>query len=167
MSALLALAAGAALLAVSAAPASGAATRAEFAAAAEPVCADASAEIRSLNKQARRSAKRGRDRTAGRTIKRIGGVFSGSISDVRRIAPPPGDEALIADWLGLMGQVGSNLKAMGRAHMKGQIGRRNNLFLRNQEIGTAAITLTRDWGFHACAGEQMPALGPLPSGRWR
>lgn len=162
---LLAIVTGLSLLAIAlaASPASGAATRAEFAAAAEPICADASAEIRSLNKEARRNAKQGRARSAGRAIMRIGSVFSNSISSVSQIAPPPGEEATISNWLGLMSQIGTNLQAMGRAHMKRQIGRRNFLYLRNQEIGAEAITLTRDWGFRACAGEQMPALGPLPN----
>jgi hypothetical protein len=154
-----------AFVALPASPAAGAATRAEFAAQAEPICAGASTQVRSQSKKARKSAKRGHDKAAGKAIMRMGRAWSNSVSRVRQIAPPPGEEATVSQWLNLTSQIGTSFSRMGRAHKQGKIGLRNSIYFDMQEIGTEAITLMRDWGFSACIGEQLPALGPLPSGR--
>jgi hypothetical protein len=142
--------------------ASGAASRAEYVAAAEPICSSASADIRSLTRKFRTELKHGTDKQAGRVLTQTGDVFGRSVSQVRQITPPPGDEQTISNWLGMLDQVAANTRRMGKAQAHRKFGTRDALYLKDQEIGSNAIALVNEWGFKACTGSNLPALGPIP-----
>jgi hypothetical protein len=139
----------AALLAPGAAVA--AATRAEYAAQADPICAAADADIAKLNKRFRRLHRQGRYRPAGRVLGKTGARLASSVEDVRAIPPPPGDETTVATWLSLIDGVASNNRRMGRAEAHRRFNAVFRLQLKNSDLHRQAAALMGRWGFRVCA----------------
>jgi hypothetical protein len=140
------------LLAIPAA-AHAAATRAEYVAQADPVCASANRDIHRLNKRFSSLDKDGRYGAAGQTLKRTGARLSASIAQVRSITPPPGDEQTISSWLGEVARIAANNRRMGTAEAQQHFRRVFVLQVKNFLVARRAHELVADWGFHACAGQ--------------
>lgn len=144
-----------AVIALAALPAlsSAAATRAEFVAQAEPICGLANDDIAKLNQRFRRQHAKGRYRAAGLTLRKTGTRLSASIEQVRAITPPPGDEATVAAWLGLMqGVANANLR-MGRAEAHENFDVERRIKRQGLKLAVRAHKRVADWGFHACTGQ--------------
>jgi hypothetical protein len=135
-----------------------AATRAEYVSQADPYCAAANKDIKALNQRFHRLFRRGKDKAAGRVLSKTGTRLSRSVDEVRAIAPPPGDEALVGEWLRLVDQIAANNHVMGRAHARHQFRKQDGLYAQNNRIANRAHALVADWGFHACVGETAPAV---------
>jgi hypothetical protein len=128
-----------------------AATRAEYVAQADPICAATNAGIAKLNKDFLRLHKKGRYRAAGAALSKTGARLSASVAQVRAITPPPGDEATVASWLGLIDGVAVDNRKMGRAEAKQRFGKVVRLIKRNSQLHDQAHALVADWGFQSCA----------------
>jgi hypothetical protein len=146
----LAALAAVALLAVPAV-AGAAATRAEYVAQADPLCADANGDIERLNGKFRRLEKMERFRAAGNVLRKTGTRLSVSIRQVRAIPPPPGDEQLIARWLGLIEKVAANNMKMGAAESKQRFGKVERFQRSNDGLHDKAHALVAPFGFSSCA----------------
>jgi hypothetical protein len=81
----------------------------------------------------------------------MGTRLSASIAQVRTITPPPGDEATVASWLGLIDGVAADNRKMGRAEAKQRFGKVVKLINRNGRLHDQAHALVADWGFQSCA----------------
>jgi hypothetical protein len=132
--------------------AAGAATRAEFAAQADPYCASANRDIDRLNKRFRALHRRDRHVAAGRVLEKTGPRLARSVRQVRGIVPPPGDEQLVDTWLDLVNRIARNNKRMGRAHARENFRLQDRLVAQNGAISVRARDLVFDWPFRACAG---------------
>jgi hypothetical protein len=132
-------------------PAHAATTRAEYVAQADPICAAANADIAGLNKRFLRLHKKGRYGAAGAALRKTGTRLSVSLAQVRAIAAPPGDEATVTSWLGLIDDVAAVNRRMGRAEAKQRFGKVVKLINRNAQLHDQAHTLVADWGFQSCA----------------
>jgi hypothetical protein len=128
-----------------------AATRAEYVAQADPICAAANADIAKLNKKFFRLHKKGRYGAAGVALGKTGPRLSASIAQVRAITPPPGDEATVTSWLGFVDGVAADNRKMGRAEAKQRFGKVVKLIKRNGRLQDRAHALVADWGFQNCA----------------
>jgi hypothetical protein len=130
-----------------------AATRAEYVAQADPVCASADRDIHRLNKHFSRLDRDGRYGAAGRTLKRTGTRLSASIAQVRSITPPPGDVQTISSWLEEVARIAGNNRRMGTAEAQQRFRRVFALQVKNFLVARRAHELVADWGFHACIGQ--------------
>jgi hypothetical protein len=93
------------LMAVWAAPAGAASTRAEYALQADPICRSADQDTTRLWKRFLRLNKRSKSKGATNALRSIKARTKSSNRELRLIAPPPGDEALIGEWLGIWDQI--------------------------------------------------------------
>jgi hypothetical protein len=141
------------LIALAALPATShaATTRADYVAQADPYCAAANRDIHRLNKRFFALHKQGRYRAAGRFLGKTGKRLSSSIDQVRAVPPPPGDEQTVASWLGLIGEVASDNRKMGKAEAREQFNKVVKLLRRNVGLHNQAHALVADWGFSSCA----------------
>ena len=134
------------------APAAGAAaTRAEYAAQADPFCAAANKDIGGLNKRADAKANKGKYGAAGKLLSKTGRRLSSSIEEVRAIVPPPGDEQLIADWLGLIERIAANNVKLGKAVGKQKFKKADKIGRSSDKIGAQAQNLVVGFPFQSCA----------------
>ena len=106
----------AAVLALAAPNATAAATRSEYAAQVNPICADANTQVeqvyaqltRKLRKLDQADNKKGNglglirrfDKLFAQTSRRVEGIYAAELTQIAPIAPAPGDEALVASWFG-------------------------------------------------------------------
>jgi hypothetical protein len=128
-----------------------AATRAEYVAQADPICAAANGDIARLNRRFHRLHKKGRYRAAGAMLGKTGPRLSASVDQVRAIPPPPGDEQTVASWLAFIDGVAADNRKMGRAESHERFGTVAKLQRRNDRLHTHAHALVADFGFQDCA----------------
>jgi hypothetical protein len=128
-----------------------AATRAEYAAQADPYCAAANADVAQLNKRARVLFNRGKFKAAGGLLRKTGRRLSASIEEVRAIPPPPGDEQLIPRWLALIEKVAANNVKMGKAEATQRLGRVRQLERSNEGLRDKAHALVTGFPFAHCS----------------
>ncbi len=93
------------LIAAWAAPADAASTRAEYALQADPICRSADKDTTRLWKRFLRLNKEFKSKGATNALRGIKSRIKSSNRELRLIAPPPGDEALIGEWLGIWDQI--------------------------------------------------------------
>ena len=93
------------LLIVCAARADAASTRAEYAQQADPICRSSDKDTTHLWKRFLRLNKRFKSKGATNALRSIKARTRSSNRELRLIAPPPGDEALIGEWLGIWDQI--------------------------------------------------------------
>jgi hypothetical protein len=167
-----------AALAISVASASGAATRAEYVAQADPICKQANRQskqaakkhIGALNKIGKQAPDEGpvskaeRKRFLRRFSRALAGVLAPqnkitgqTIGRLSFVTPPPGDEAAVGYWLqGLHQfklQVDQAIRGFRRANLKRGL---NNLVKADNTL-TAAQRPLSDWGFRQCVDSKAQA----------
>jgi len=153
-----------ALAVLVAASAEGAATRAEYVAQAEPICAETNSDIARLDKRFFTLADKGLEarkrptqkrffRKAGGVIKETAAAFDASVAAVRLIPPPPGDEQLITQWLDINARRADLNRDRGKAFAKLRFRRAAQLQSQNVLLADEAHGLVADFGFHACVGK--------------
>jgi hypothetical protein len=124
----------AAAIALHVAGASAAATRSEYAAQVNPICASANAQADQVFKRLARKVRK-LDRAQGKKgnglglLGRIGKLFAqadrrteqiydAELAQIAPIAPAPGDEAVVASWLGNRAQLLTLVKRISRLNEK-------------------------------------------------
>lgn len=151
-------------LAVLAAPANAATTRAEYVAQVDPICQAAhvtnKAAARRFKKRAHQLVRRGMDpdhpSSAGiRAVVRFYGlvlrVDRRANTEIARVTPPPGDEELITEWLQARSRVPTRLKQFIHAFSAGKEHKARRAISRAFKAGFNAYNLMQDFGFRHCA----------------
>jgi hypothetical protein len=152
-------------IAVLAAPANAASTRAEYVAQVDPICQKAHVagkrETGRFKRQVRRLVHHGLDpdhptkaarRASVRFADRVARDRHGALGQIAVIAPAPGDETVAAEWLRLKGQEINHFRQAYHAfarNLKPHQFRR--LMGKSNTAGIHAFSLVADWGFQYCA----------------
>ncbi|HEY3192470.1 MAG TPA: hypothetical protein VGJ61_06775 [Solirubrobacterales bacterium] len=145
------------LIAVWAAPADAASTRAEYVAQAEAVCAAPAPQLIKLIQQEKQLHKRAGDLTSSQLAVKLGKIL-GKLSTIEgriltqlaTIPPAPGDEAVIAQWLQGERDSQAPLNRAARAGKHGKLGQMLALLKQSISVSTQANQLVADFGFQTC-----------------
>ena len=146
--------AAACLTVIAAAPtaASATASRDEYAHQADPVC---SATDQASKRQFARFVKADRHlrfHAAGNALAAIGTNIASGNAKLRLIAPFPGDEARISQWLGIWDQIAHTWNPLAAsAYRLGEYKRLGNLFRQINRLAATARNLVSDYPFRSCA----------------
>jgi hypothetical protein len=146
------------LIAVWAAPAEAASTRAEYVAQAEAVCAAPTPQVLKIINQEKHVIKRARDLKPSQYAVRMGGLLAklatieGQIlTQLATIPPAPGDEAIIAQWLqGSRDGLALLVQAV-RAGKHGDLGHMLARLKQSISVTTQAEQPVAGFGFQACS----------------
>ena len=92
----------AALLALTAVPASAAATRAEYAGQVNTICASVGDNV---NRALKKLGKKKDPKSLFRVLERVNKVLRRMVNGVAQVPAAPGDEALVADWVASLRRV--------------------------------------------------------------
>lgn len=137
-----------ALLAVAPSMATGATqTRAEFIAAADPICAQAGSRIENLSAAAVRLVDKDRFNAAGIRFLRASQVVSSTTAQLRAIGPPPPDAALIGQWLAVYDESVGVIAQLGRATKQRAVKRIGRLGRRVHALDKTADAIVAGYGF--------------------
>jgi hypothetical protein len=141
------------LIAVWAAPAEAASTRAEYAAQADPICKSNDKAFSHLWKSFLRLADQYpfKIQAAADALERTGRRYSSTIRSLRLIAPPPGDEALIAQWLEVHSRSAAVYPLAASAYRANDYKRLNRLIGRAVRLTRHARSFVSDFPFQHCA----------------
>jgi hypothetical protein len=152
------------VVALSAAPARAASSRAEFVAQVEPICQAAqkptfkaygrlfksiptTADTQHPTKRVIRKA----DRALGRFYTQISGIYGRTSGRIASVPPAPGDESAVASWLAGRSQAVTLGLAAGRAARHLKVGQASRLADRAIAASDTAVRSVSDFGFHVCA----------------
>ena len=144
-----------ALLAVSAVavtPANAASTREEYAAQADPYCKAETDDGVRLWKRFVRANAHSRFHSAGNALAAIGARITQTNSQLRPIPPPPGDETLIANWLGIWDGIAHRWVLSASAYRLGEYKRVNRLLNSTDRLAKQASDLVTAFAFRYCGG---------------
>ncbi len=133
--------------------AAAAATRAEYALQAEPICKSSNKDVNRLYRRFLRAAKQWpfKIQAAANALEGIGRRYSSSVSSLRLIAPPPGDEARISQWLDLHGRAAATWPLAASAYRLDAFKRLNRLLERSDRLQEKASSLMSDFPFRQCS----------------
>ncbi len=138
-------------LAISATPAQGASTRAEYIAQVDPICASTLAVEKQTFGGVGGDLRHGRNKQAARKFARTDKVFAHAIDQVAAVSPPPADAALIGQWIAML------RAQLPRAHQVIKVLRQNarpgviNKALKKLfGLSDRTQAAVRDYGFTSC-----------------
>ena len=131
--------------------AAAAATPAEYAAQADPICNSANKDLDRIWKRYLRFNKRGPAKGAVNALRKLGARIASSNGELRLIAPPPGDEARIDQWIDIWDQVANRWKLAARAYKLMRWGEVSNHFGHIDRLASEARGVVFDYPFQACA----------------
>jgi len=140
-------------LALAAPPlASATASRDEYAQQADPACQLSNQFWKRKWGQFTRADRHLKFHAAGNALAAIGTNIASTTATLRTIAPPPGDEARISQWLGMWDQIAHirNPQAAS-AYRLGKFKRLGNLFGQSDALVRGASDLMFDYPFRQCA----------------
>lgn len=151
--ALLAFVLSTVLVGASAASASAAATRAEYAAQADPICKSSDKQTGRLSKRFVRLAKQYpfKIQAAANALEGISTTISSTNSSLRLIPPPPGDEVLISQWLDIWDRIAAKYRLGASAYRLNEFKKLNHLLSTAVRLNGQARSLVSDWPFQHCA----------------
>jgi hypothetical protein len=151
-------------LAITATTALAASTRAEYVAQTDPICQAGNSRektvLRSLKKSVGELRKRGIDTTeptkpvvhvARRYYGRLVSIARNVIGEISLVAPAPGDEGTVSQWLQLSGQSVDLFQRGIDAFAHGKSHRYKQLMTKSSYRRGNADYLVRDFGFRYCA----------------
>jgi hypothetical protein len=139
------------MMLTAAASASAAATREEYAAQADPYCqAEGKDNSRHL-KRFIQADKHGRYHAAGNALNAIGQRISQTNGQLRLLSPPPGDETVIAQWLGDWDVIAHKWVLSASAYRLGEYRRAQHLINTTGGIAKKAGALVAAFPFQYCA----------------
>jgi hypothetical protein len=148
-------------LAITATAAFATATRAEYVAQVDPICQSAHIKgktaLHSFKARIRQLKSRGIDpegkagiRAAVQFYGRVVRIVRPTFSEIARVPAPPGDEALISQWLRRNAQVVERLQNFVRLLPQGKERKAQRAFSRALQADFDADNLVRDFGFKYC-----------------
>jgi hypothetical protein len=137
--------------AVAVAPAHAASTREEYAAQADPYCKAETQDGNRLWKRFVRANAHLRFHSAGNALESIGTRITQTNNQLRPIPPPPGDETLIANWLGIWDGIAHRWVLSASAYRLGKYNRVNHLFNTIDRLARQTHDLVAVFPFKDCA----------------
>jgi hypothetical protein len=137
--------------ALPAASASAASTRAEYAQQADPICQASDQVTGRLWKRFLRANKRLMFHAAGNALAAIGTNLSATNDKLRLISPPPGDEALIAKWLGIWDRIAHLYGLAASDYRLGKYSSLTQVLKGTWRLNRQASALMADFPFQHCA----------------
>ena len=149
--ALIVFAASMVLAATLAAPADAAATREEYALQADPICKQTDKHNNRQWKRFLRLNKQSESKGATKALRRIGVGFDSSNRELRLIVPPPGDEALIAEWIGIWDRVARRWKFAAHAYSHKLWSEFDSQLNRIDQLAKEGRGVVSGFPFQACA----------------
>ena len=134
-------------------PAHATSTRAEYATQAEPICKSSNEDFQHLWKRFLRLSKQYpfKIQAAANALERMGRNYTSFVGSLRLIAPPPGDEALISQWLDLHSQAAAKYPLAASAYRRNDYKKLNRLIGSANRLATRASSFMSDFPFHYCA----------------
>ena len=136
---------------IAVAPADAASTRQEYAVQADPICRSSDQDTNRLMKRFWRANKKFRYHAAGNALAAVGRrVLSGN-NQLRAIAPPPGDEVLIGQWIHLWDKVSENFAVAASDYRIGWYDKVAREFKSSRRLGAQAHQLVAGFPFQHCA----------------
>jgi hypothetical protein len=141
------------LITVWAVPADAASTRAEYAAQADPICKSSDKQTGRLSKRFVGLAKQYpfKIQAAANALEGISRTISSTNSSLRLIPPPPGDEALIPQWLDIWDRIAAKYRLGASAYRLNEFKKLNHLLSTAIRLNRRARALVSDWPFQHCA----------------
>ncbi|HEY6770902.1 MAG TPA: hypothetical protein VI035_00465 [Solirubrobacterales bacterium] len=139
------------LIALWAAPADAASTRAEYALQADPICKSSDRDTNRLMKRFWQANKKFRIHAAGNALAAVGRRLLSGNNQLRAIMPPPGDEALIAQWIHIWDKISENFALAASDYRLGWYGRVEHLFKASSRLGATARHVVAGFPFQYCA----------------
>ena len=132
---------------------SAAATRAEYALQAEPICKSSNKDVNRSWRRYLRAAKQWpfKIQAAANALEGIGRRYSLLVSSLRLIAPPPGDEARIPQWLDLHGRAAAVWPLAASAYRLDNFKRLDRLLERSDRLQRQASSLMSGFPFRQCS----------------
>ena len=121
-------------------------TKEEWIAQADEICAEANTQIDALGEPA--SLEEVADYSAKATE-----ISRAQLEELRALTPPEGDEALIDEALGLVGQLIDEAAKLEDAAKEGDVTRINEIVAAIDPIDERADQLAQDYGLQECGGE--------------
>lgn len=149
--ALIVFAASMVLAATLAAPADAAATREEYALQADPICKRTDKHNNRHWKRFLRLNKQSKSKGAINELRGIGVGFDSSNRELRLIVPPPGDEALISEWIGIWDRVARRWQFAARGYKLKLWSEVDNQLNRIDQLAKEARGVVSGFPFQACA----------------
>jgi len=137
-------------LLLSPANAGAAASRAEYGQQADPICKAASKDWTRLWKRFLRADKRLRFHAAGNALASIGTRLSAMTASLRQLAPPPGDEALVSQWLGVWDRIAHFYGLAASDYRLGKYSSLLQVLKGADRLNRRASALMRGFPFVAC-----------------
>jgi len=140
-----------ALIAVWVAPADAASTRAEYAAQADPICRSADQDTTHLWKRFLRLNKVSKSKGATNALRSIKARIKSANRELSLITPPPGDEALIGEWIGIWDQIATRWGFAALGYKLKLWSEVDNQFHKISQRGRQARRVVSGFPFQACA----------------
>lgn len=146
-----------------AAPAHGAATRAEYVAQVDPICKAAGPQLKkslaalkppSAAKLEQLDPKKGLKRISrifGRSLSRTNRVLTAMTTRIAAVPAAPGDELIVADWILNQRSAEDLLGRAARAGKQGKFFQMLGLLDGYNEASNVVLAIVRGWGFRHCA----------------
>ena len=142
--------AAAAALLVAASAFAAEATRSEYKAAVEPICAKNAAANRNILRGVRGEVARKQLKPAGRRFLRAAAALRRTLRALRAVPQPTADEATLAEWLAGVGREAVWLRATGKALIAGKRGAAERLVRKLTEGARETNAEVAGFGFHHC-----------------
>ena len=139
------------LISVWAAPADAASTRGEYAQQADPICRSSDRDTGRLFKRFSHANKKSRIHAAGNALAAIGRRLLSGNNQLRTIVPPPGDEALTAQWIQIWDKISENFALAASDYRLGWDRRVEHLFKASGRLNANARRLVAGFPFQYCA----------------
>ncbi len=133
------------------ASAGAAATRAEYVAQADPVCAVATKEIDAAGKGALSNLKKLKFKAAAREYLAAARAFDESIASLRLIAPPAADAALIDRWLRKQSETAAVIRRAAKLARQKRVRELSRAGERSVKLAEESARVVAGFGFQACA----------------
>jgi hypothetical protein len=125
-------------------------TRADYIAAAEPICKQNTDANRHILRGAKQKAKHGHLGAAGRQFTRAARAFSTTVDQLAAIPQPPDDVPILSQWISYLQLEASYLGKVGMALKHGQGGKAEGYAVRLNRNANLANQVVTGYGFSSC-----------------
>jgi hypothetical protein len=127
------------------------ADRAEYVQQADPICQASNKAWTRLWKRFLRADSRLKFHAAGNALAAIGTNLSAANAKLRQIAPPPGDEALIAEWIGIWDRIAHFYALAASDYRLAKISSVRQVLEGVARLNGRATKLVSAFAFQSCA----------------
>jgi hypothetical protein len=128
-------------------------TRADYKAAAEPICKANSEANEHILKGVRKKVKAGKVGPAGRQLIRAAAALRGTLTQLKAIPRPTADQSRLEEWLKRIGEEAALLKQTGKALKEGKRNRAERLQVKLYSKARLTNSIVLPFEFRYCLFE--------------